>query len=458
MTKRNIPQLMIAAPTSGAGKTTVAIGLMALLTRKGYRVQPFKCGPDYIDTKFHEAVCHRPSVNLDLFMASREHVRDIYGRYSADADVCVVEGMMGLYDGYRLSEGSPADIAQTLGIPVVLVVDGSHTGFSIAPLLYGFKNFSDKIRIAGVIYNKVASERHATMLYEAAKEVGLECLGCLPRQKDVANGERYLGLDFSRKIDAERVADIIEENVEWERLLEGTGGVGVPPAPRLQGNITIADEKNAMRTGAGRTPTPPATPPATSPAQPEAGGKQKRIMIARNSESFSFLYQEHIDILKSKGEVEFFDPEKDVELPSDTAMLYLPGGYPEKHLAALQKAERCRRSIREYAERGGKIIAECGGMMYLCRSIIDDDGEAEMCGVLPYSITARKADRKLSLGYRRVVIDGKEYRGHEFHYTQFLPPLPPSAATVYDARNNEVASPVIRQGNVLASYTHLYWG
>ena len=441
MTKRNIPQVMIAAPTSGAGKTTVAIGLMALLTRKGYRVQPFKCGPDYIDTKFHEAVCHRPSVNLDLFMASREHVRDIYGRYSADADVCVVEGMMGLYDGYRLNEGSPADIAQTLGIPAVLVVDGSHTGFSIAPLLYGFKNFSDKIRIAGVIYNKVASERHATMLREAAKEVGLECLGCLPRQKDVANGERYLGLDFSRKIDAERVADIIEENVEWEKISPPASS---PPAPRW--GVEQCGSQCAANTphwGAGGL---------------EAGRPDGLIMIARNSESFSFLYQEHIDILKSKGEVEFFDPEEDVELPSDTAMLYLPGGYPEKHLAALQKAERCRRSIREYAERGGKIMAECGGMMYLCRSIIDDEGEAEMCGVLPYSITARKADRKLSLGYRRVVIDGKEYRGHEFHYTQFLPPLPPSVATVYDARNNEVASPVIRQGNVLASYTHLYWG
>ena len=441
MTKRNIPQVMIAAPTSGAGKTTVAIGLMALLTRKGYRVQPFKCGPDYIDTKFHEAVCHRPSVNLDLFMASREHVCDIYGRYSADADVCVVEGMMGLYDGFRLSEGSPADIAQTLGIPVVLVVDGSHTGFSIAPLLYGFKNFSDKIRIAGVIYNKVASERHATMLREAAKEVGLECLGCLPRQKDVANGERYLGLDFSRKIDAERVADIIEENVEWEKISPPASS---PPAPRW--GVEQSGHQCAANT------------PHWGAVGLEAGRPDGLIMIARNSESFSFLYQEHIDILKSKGKVEFFDPEEDVELPSDTAMLYLPGGYPEKHLAALQKAERCRRSIREYAERGGKIIAECGGIMYLCRSIIDDEGEAEMCGVLPYSITARKADRKLSLGYRRVVIDGKEYRGHEFHYTQFLPPLPPSAATVYDARNNEVASPVIRQGNVLASYTHLYWG
>lgn len=441
MTSRNIPQVMIAAPTSGAGKTTLAIGLMALLSRKGFKVQPFKCGPDYIDTKFHKAVCNRPSVNLDLFMASNCHVREIYKRYSADADVCVVEGMMGLYDGYKLSKGSPADIAQTLDVPVVMVVDGSHAGFSIAPMLYGFKSFSDRIRIVGVIYNKVASERHATMLREAAKEVGLECLGCLSRQKDVANGERYLGLDFSHKIDAERVADMVEKNVDWQRLLEITKPNG---CKTMSADIT------------GNVDSSPAIPIVSE--QTLEQGWQKKIMIARNSESFSFLYQEHIDILKSQGEVEFFDPEEDVRLPEDTTMLYLPGGYPEKHLSALEKAERCRKSIKEYAEHGGRIIAECGGMMYLCRSIIGDEGETEMCGVLPYSITARKSDRKLSLGYRRVVINGKEYRGHEFHYTQFLPPLPPSAAAVYDARGNEVVSPVIRQGNVLASYTHLYWG
>lgn len=441
MTSRNIPQVMIAAPTSGAGKTTLAIGLMALLSRKGFKVQPFKCGPDYIDTKFHKAVCNRPSVNLDLFMASNCHVREIYKRYSADADVCVVEGMMGLYDGYKLSKGSPADIAQTLDVPVVMVVDGSHAGFSIAPMLYGFKSFSDRIRIVGVIYNKVASERHATMLREAAKEVGLECLGCLPRQKDVANGERYLGLDFSHKIDAERVADMVEKNVDWQRLLEITKPNG---CKTMSAGIT------------GNVDSSPAIPIVSE--QTLEQGCQKKIMIARNSESFSFLYQEHIDILKSQGEVEFFDPEEDVRLPEDTTMLYLPGGYPEKHLSALEKAERCRKSIKEYAEHGGRIIAECGGMMYLCRSIIGDEGETEMCGVLPYSITARKSDRKLSLGYRQVVINGKEYRGHEFHYTQFLPPLPPSAAAVYDARGNEVVSPVIRQGNVIASYTHLYWG
>ncbi|MGM9778739.1 MAG: cobyrinate a,c-diamide synthase [Prevotella sp.] len=417
---------MIAAPTSGAGKTTVAVGLMALLASKGYKVQPFKCGPDYIDTMFHGAVCARPSVNLDLFMASHEYVRELYRRYSSDADIAVVEGMMGMYDGYERQKGSPADIAMTLGLPVVLVVDASHTGYSIAPLLYGFKNFCGDVKVLGVIYNKVGSERHKKLLREACEEVGLECFGFIPRRKEAMNGERYLGLDFSRKADAGKLADMIEESVDWRGIVE-----------RLEGEsdkekILITDDTDDIN--------------------------ENKILVARNDEAFSFVYQEHIDILRSRGTVEFFDPEEDREIPLDTALLYLPGGYPEKHLDELYRAERCRRSVREYAERGGRIIAECGGMMYLCESIISDDGEAEMCGVLPYKITSRKADRKLSLGYRRVVIDGKEWRGHEFHYTQFLEPRPQSAAIVYDARGNVVDSPVIRQGNVMASYTHLYWG
>lgn len=418
---------MIAAPTSGAGKTTVAVGLMALLARKGYKVQPFKCGPDYIDTMFHEAVCGRPSVNLDLFMASHEHVRELYSRYSADADVAVVEGMMGMYDGYERQNGSPADIATTLGLPVVLVVDASHTGYSIAPLLYGFKNFCVDVKVLGVIYNKVGSERHKKLLSEACEEVGLECFGFIPRRNEAVNGERYLGLDFSRKADAGELADMMEESVDWRGIVFG-GDVG--------GGGFVGDIG-----GVG-----------------DVGFLGEKILVARNGEAFSFVYQEHIDVLRSRGTVEFFDPEEDREIPQDTALLYLPGGYPEKHLDALYRAERCRKSILEYAERGGRIIAECGGMMYLCESILSDDREVEMCGVLPYKITARKADRKLSLGYRRVVIDGKEWRGHEFHYTQFIEPRPQSAAVVYDARGNVVDSPVIRQGNVIASYTHLYWG
>ena len=184
-------------------------------------------------------------------------------------------------------------------------------------------------------------------------------------------------------------------------------------------------------------------------------------MMARNAESFSFIYQENIDRFEN---VSFFDPEKDVPRLDDVDILYLPGGYPEKHLEALVANEACRKAIKEYAERGGRIQAECGGMMYLCEAIVTDDGSYPMCGVLPYQITARQADRKLSLGYRRFVLDGKEYRGHEFHYTQIYRGREqgaggkriPSAAQVYNAKGEPVDTPVFKYKNVLASYTHLY--
>ena len=178
-----------------------------------------------------------------------------------------------------------------------------------------------------------------------------------------------------------------------------------------------------------------------------------RIIMARNSESFSFIYPENIDCFEN---VMFFDPEKDVPCLDDVDLLYLPGGYPEKHLEALVANEACRKAIKEYAEKGGRIIAECGGMMYLCKSIVTDDGSYPMCGVFPYQITARQADRKLSLGYRRFVLDGKEYRGHEFHYTQFLGKTPTSIVQVYNAKGELVTTPVFKYKNVLASYTHLY--
>ena len=178
-----------------------------------------------------------------------------------------------------------------------------------------------------------------------------------------------------------------------------------------------------------------------------------RTLIARNDESFSFIYQENIDRLEN---VSFFDPEHDVPCLDDVSLLYLPGGYPEKHLDALVAAEATRCAIKEYAERGGHIIAECGDMMYLCEKIVTDEGVFPMCGVLPYSITARKQDRKLSLGYRRFTLDGNEYRGHEFHYTQFLGETPTSVTQVYNAKGEPVPTPVFRYKNVLASYTHLY--
>lgn len=181
--------------------------------------------------------------------------------------------------------------------------------------------------------------------------------------------------------------------------------------------------------------------------------KTARTLIARNDEAFSFIYQENIDRL---GDVSFFDPENEVPQFDGIDLLYLPGGYPEKHLEALVRNESCRKAIKDFAERGGRIVAECGGLMYLCEKIVSDEGEYPMCGVLPYSITARKSDRKLSLGYRRFVLEGKEYRGHEFHYTQFLGEMPESITQVYNAKGEPVSTPVFKKKNVLASYTHLY--
>ena len=408
---------LIAAPNSGSGKTTVARGLMALFARKGYQVQPFKCGPDYIDTKFHAAVCGRASINLDTFMATPEHVRDLFVRYGSDADVCIVEGMMGLFDGYDRDKGSSAEVASVLGLPVVLVVDAKSSAYSMAALIQGFVNFRKDVHISGVIFNRVGSARHFAMLQQVCDDLGVVCYGYLPKKAELEQGSRYLGLDFSEKPESRLLVELLEEHVQWQRLLELTivaSAVTMPSKEEKQAGLTL---------------------------------------IARNEESFSFIYQENIDRL---GNVSFFDPETDVPCLDDVTLLYLPGGYPEKHLDALVKAEATRRAIRDYAERGGRIIAECGGMMYLCESIVTDEGEWPMCGVLPYSITARKEDRRLSLGYRRFTLDGEEYRGHEFHYTQFMGEVPPSVTQVYNAKGEPVPTPVIRYKNVLASYTHLY--
>jgi len=409
-------KFLIAAPSSGSGKTTIARGLMALLTSKGYTVQPFKCGPDYIDTKFHEAVCGRPSVNLDTFMASSDHIRGLFAYYGEDADVCIVEGMMGLFDGYDRDKGSSAEIARVLDIPVVLVVDAKSAAYSMAALLSGFIYFREDIRYAGVIFNKVGSQRHFAMLQQVCEDLNIPCLGYLPKNPSLEQGSRYLGLDFSEKAEGKELIELLEKHVDWEGLCEAA-----KPITQRGNKLFPAWEQN--------------------------------VLLARNAESFSFIYQENIDRF---GNVSFFDPEGDSPSFYGIDLLYLPGGYPEKHLEALVKNESVRKTIKDYAERGGRIIAECGGMMYLCDSIVTDDGEYPMCGVLPYKISARKEDRKLSLGYRSFVLDGKEYRGHEFHYTQFMGVTPESIVQVYNAKGEPVPTPVFRYKNVLASYTHLY--
>ena len=415
------PAFLIAAPTSGSGKTTIARGLMRLYTEKGYQVQPFKCGPDYIDTKFHQAVCGRPSINLDTFMATPEHVRELFHHYGADADISIVEGMMGLFDGYDRERGSSYEIARVLDIPVVLVVDAKSAAYSMAALLSGFIHFRKDIRIAGVIFNKVGSERHFKMLREVCDDLGVACYGYLPKDAALEQGSRYLGLDFSVQPETQALIKALKEHVDWK-------AIATLNIPTLGTNCSHVGNEMFPRW-------------------------EQKVLIASNNESFSFQYQEVLDRFYS---VSYFNPEEEVPSFQDIDLLYLPGGYPEKHLEALVANESCRQAIKDYAEQGGRIFAECGGMMYLCQSIITDDGEYPMCGVLPYAISARKADRKLSLGYRRLMLDGKEYRGHEFHYTQFAGDMPSSITQVYNAKGEPVATPIFRYKNVLASYTHLY--
>ena len=391
------------------------------MAHKGLKVQPFKCGPDYIDTKFHETVCGRPSVNLDTFMATPEHVRELFYHYGADADVCIVEGMMGLFDGYDCERGSSYEIARVLDIPVVLVVDAKSAAYSMAALLSGFLNFRKDIRIAGIIYNKVGSARHFEMLQQVCKDLGVACLGYLPKDVSLEQDSRYLGLDFMKKTEESGLADLLEKHVDLFALSKlGVYSEESPTLLRGKSDFTLG---------------------------------KVRALVARDSEAFSFLYQEVVDFF---GQTRFFDPETEVPSFEGIDLLYLPGGYPEKHLEALVANEACRKAIKGYAERGGRIQAECGGMMYLCEKIVTDAGDYPMCGVLPYVITARKADRRLSLGYRRFVLEGKEYRGHEFHYTQFLGDVPPSAVQVFNAKGESVDTPVFKYKNVFASYTHLY--
>ncbi len=419
---------------------------MALLREKGYTVQPFKCGPDYIDTKFHEAVCGRPSINLDTFMATSDHVRDLFAYYGNDADVCIVEGMMGLFDGYDRDRGSSAEIARVLDIPVVLVVDAKSAAYSMAPLLYGLTHFpsptthhptptthhptpTTPLNIAGVIFNKVGSERHFQMLQQVCSDLHICCFGYLPKRAELELGSRYLGLDFSSRPETKALVESLEQHVDWRGLC----GLSVRTLRTVRPDYADCPSRLCGL----------------------------RALIARNDESFSFLYQETIDAFKT---VRYFDPETDVPSFEDIDLLYLPGGYPEKHLETLVRNEACRQAIKTFAEQGGRVVAECGGMMYLCQSIKTDEGSYPMCGVLPYSITARQQDRKLSLGYRRFVLDGQEYRGHEFHYTHFergtQEPFQKegeqTAAQVYNAKGEPVATPVFKYRNVLASYTHLY--
>jgi len=409
------PFIMIGATSSGSGKTTFTLGLLRLLRNRGMKVQPFKCGPDYIDTKHHAMAVGEESVNLDSYMASAAHVRELYARYGAASDVCVTEGVMGLFDGYDGMKGSSAEIAELIGIPVVLVLNAKSTAYTVAPVLYGFKHFYPGIRVVGVVFNFVASVAHYAYLQQACVDAGVEALGYIPKDESIVIPSRHLGLSidetFCFDAFADRVAEVIDKTVNVDRLLE----------------LCVICSGN------------------------------RKIAIARD-EAFNFMYRENVEALKRAGEVVFFSPLRDKRLP-DADLVYFPGGYPELHLPELAANEGMRQAVRKYCETGGRVLAECGGMMYLCDTITSDDGKVyPMAGVLKQGATMEQM--KLKLGYREVRVNGQRIRGHEFHYSRILPGHEkiPVIGTIYNAKDMVVDTPVYTYKNVLASYIHFYWG
>ena len=439
------PGFVIAAPSSGCGKTTFTMGLLRALTHRGLRVQPYKCGPDYIDTLFHQMASGRESVNLDTFMASSEQVKHLFQRYSADADVCVVEGAMGLYDGYDKSRGSAAEIARLLGVPTLLVVDAKSMAYSVAALLHGIKTFKP-INLAGVVFNRVGSESHYRHLLGACENVGVHSFGYLSNNPLLQMPSRHLGLSLSGRETCHRFIALAAKEVEEHVDLEGLLGIGKAPDSDASIDCRTADSQSSDERKGSRAKE-------LSARLQSVSLQSKTIAIARD-EAFNFTYRANIDALAEMGTVVFFSPLHDGSLPP-CDILYLPGGYPELYASELSENSGMRHSVKAYAEQGGGVIAECGGFMYLCSAI---DG-AQMCDVLPFKATMEGA--KLHLGYRQIMVDGVSLRGHEFHYSTVhesaLPNHVKAIAGQCSALGEPVDTPVYRYKNVLAGYTHWYW-
>ncbi|AJF64537.1 cobyrinate a,c-diamide synthase [Streptomyces vietnamensis] len=444
-----VARLVIAAPSSGAGKTTVATGLMAAFAGRGLAVSPHKVGPDYIDPGYHALATGRPGRNLDAYMCGTGLIAPLFLHGARGCDLAVVEGVMGLYDG-AADQGelaSTAQVAKLLKAPVVLVVDASSQSRSVAALVHGFASWDPEVRIGGVILNKVASDRHEHLLREALGESGVPVLGVLRRAPAVATPSRHLGLVPV----AERQAQAVEAvAAQAEQVLAGCDMEALlalaRSAPELHASLWAGVPQGG--TG-GHNPT-------TGPQTADKPGRKPIIAVAGGA-AFTFSYAEHTELLQAAGaEVVTFDPLRDEALPEGTSGLVIGGGFPEMYGEQLSANEPLRKAVAELAASGAPVAAECAGLLYLARSL---DGHP-MCGVL--DADARMSER-LTLGYRDAVAvsdsvlapAGARLRGHEFHRTVIEPGAGPLAA--WGLRQPERRVEGFVQGGVHASYVHTHW-
>ena len=437
---REIPRVVIAGVSSGVGKTTVTVALARALMAQGLRVALFKCGPDYLDPTYHARAVGHPTQNLDGWMMGREAVRSTFLEATRDADVAIIEGVMGIFDGASPTseEGSTAEIAKWLDAPVVLVVDAGGMARSIAALVAGFAGFDPALRVAGVVANRVGSRGHADLLQQALRVSSF--LGALPRDAATAFPERHLGL---------RTAD---EQTLPESLLDTWGSVAAQWL-RLDAVLEIARSAPALE-----------DEPIVERAR--SGSPRARIGIAED-EAFHFYYVDNLRRLEAQGATLVrFSPLHDARLP-DVDGLYLGGGYPEVHAAGLAANRSMRADVLAFARRGGPIYAECGGLMFLTQAIRTLDGARhEMVGLLPTEACMR--DKLQALGYVEVETQtrsllgakGTRFRGHQFRYSELEPEPPAELDRAYSLRRRrggETTREGYFQDNVLASYVHAHW-
>ncbi|GLW94350.1 cobyrinate a,c-diamide synthase [Actinokineospora globicatena] len=435
-----VARVVIAAPGSGSGKTTVATGLMAALRGRGHVVAPFKVGPDYIDPGYHTLAAGRAGRNLDPVLVGTQRIGPLFRHGAAGADIAVVEGVMGLFDG-RVGQhveegglGSTAHVAGLLRAPVLLVVDARGQSTSLAALLHGFRSFRPGVRIAGVVLNQVGSDRHEQVLREACGEVGLPVIGSVRRAAEVDVPSRHLGLvpaaehgnHATRAVAA--MSALIESSVDLDAVVRLARS-----AEPLDGPLWSAHDEVAPVSG--------------RPVVAVAGGP-----------AFTFGYAEHTELLKAAGaEVVVVDPLRDERLPAGTTALVLPGGFPEAHAEALSGNELLRHEVAAFAQSGRPVHAECGGLLYLAKQL---DGHA-MCGVLDADATMTP---RLLLGYRDAVAtapsvlhpEGARVTGHEFHRTRLTPAHTDRPAWTWRDHEGVAHGEGFSTGALHASYLHTH--
>ena len=457
MVSTSVPRLVIAAPSSGSGKTTVATGLMAAFAGRGLAVSPHKVGPDYIDPGYHALATGRPGRNLDAFMCGEDLVAPLFAHGARGCDLAVVEGVMGLFDGASgYGElASTAQVAKLLRAPVVLVVDASSQARSVAALVHGFASFDPEVRLAGVILNKVGSDRHEAVLREALDEAGVPVFGALRRGGEVVTPSRHLGLVPVAERGVEAVSAVAAMG---EMVRAGCDLDALYAVARGAGALAGAGWDAAEVLGSLPQPAPSrnwGSAPDPGPQSPD--GLKRPVVALTGGPAFTFSYAEHTELLTAAGaDVVPFDPLRDEQLPDGTAALVIGGGFPEVYASELSANEPLRKAVGELARSGAPVVAECAGLLYLARSL---DGQP-MCGVL--DADARMSER-LTLGYRDAVAvsdsvlapAGARLRGHEFHRTVIEPGA--GATPAWGVTRPERRVEGFTQGGVHASYLHVHW-